>query len=130
MQALEAVQKYGLQTLLNSKGVHAVGVGVKDDTPFRSAKGNDFSVTAVVSNKRTIRDLAEENILPFSDAFKRDTANTFAEPVEINVVESGGPPRLEMLLVPKIQRGQYGGRRPLLDTQKRFNSLRCGIRLC
>lgn len=123
--AYAAVKEYGVVLLERSPDVLAVGVGVKSEEPIRTAKGDDFSVTAVVTRKKSLRELETERIRLFSEVVG-EVADPF-EPVETNVIESGGPFGLHSLRVPRIERGLHGGRRPTLDAQKYFNSLRCGI---
>jgi len=125
--ASSAVKEYGLNLLLNSPGVHAVGVGTKSRVPIAVSKPNDFCVTAVVSERKAVERLERENIRPFARVFGKEVKGTRFESVETNVIESGGPFSLQFLRVPRIQRGIHGGRRPVVDVQKFFNSLRCGI---
>ena len=53
--ALETLNKYAPAIIEKSPGVHAVGVGAKDGIPIGAAKGNDFTVTALVSTKMPLK---------------------------------------------------------------------------
>lgn len=127
LDAYKAVQRHGIVLLERSPNIHAIGVGVKSGEPIRAAKGDDFSLTAVVSRKKARRELQSEQLLMFSELFRGIVGDTPLQYVETNVIESGAPIELHSLQVPRTQRGSYNGGRPILDMQKFFNSLKCGV---
>jgi hypothetical protein len=104
----------------------AVAVAPRDGSPVTEA--DDFAVTAFVERKLTKRELSKAKIDPFERVFTRAVGGPPPGKVDIAVVESGSAFRaFSRLSVPAAQRGLFGAPPPIVDTQKRFSTLRSGI---
>lgn len=128
-EAVEAVEKHALTILAQpDSNIRLLAVGSKDRLPLADA--SDFCVTAYVPEKLTEARLKRLKIAPFQASFARAAGEEALEKIRLDVVESGtGFVPLQGLKAPVALRGQYGGTPPVIDTQKFFHELRCGIGL-
>jgi S1-C subfamily serine protease len=103
-----------------------VAVSTKDHIAITEAK--DFTVTAFVPRKLSAGELKKANLEPFNRVFASAAGALIPKRVDIDIVESGTAfEPLGQLVIPAPLRGLYGGPPPVLDSQKYFQSLRCGI---
>jgi hypothetical protein len=126
-EALDYVEKHGL-AMLTAPGSNltAVAVSTKECGPITEAK--DFTVTAFVPQKLSKAELKKAKVAPFDTVFAHAIGGPTPKHVDINVVESGTPFQPQgRFIVPAPLRGLYGRPPPVLDSQKDFLSLRCGI---
>lgn len=107
-------------------GIELIAVGVKHGGSLAGA--SDFCVTAYVREKLTDEQMKSRSVASFASAFTGAVGWPPPPEFDIDVVECGSAftPRVG-LSVPAAQRGLYGGQPPVLDAQKWFRSLRCGI---
>jgi hypothetical protein len=104
----------------------AVAVGSTDGGPITEA--TDFVVTAFVRKKFSAAEMEIANIQPFRNVYLNTVERRRAEPYDLDVIESGSDfEPLVGLVVPKLERGKYGGNPPTLNTQKWFSKLKVGI---
>jgi hypothetical protein len=126
-EAIEFVENHGI-AMLTAPGSNltAVAVSTKDHGAITEAK--DFTITAFVPRKLTASELKKAKVEPFYRVFKSAVGVSPPKREDINVVETGTAfEPLGQLVVPAPLRGLYGGPPPVLDSQKYFQSLRCGI---
>lgn len=126
-EAVSVVHDFAVDILTGNPDIHVIGVGAKSGAPIACASGDDFCVTAVVTAKRTERELRHENIRPFDLLLRETVREGLARSIETNVIESGGPFRPLISPRSRALRGKSGGGEARLDTRCHFNTLRCGI---
>ncbi len=125
--ALNTVRQQGLP-LVSEKThrVRLVAIGRKDTGALAGA--TDFCVTAYVEKKLTSQQLKARGIESFAAAYSSVVGGRKPLKTEIDVVESPGAFRPRPgLRIPRAQRGVFGGNPPVLNAQKPFGALRCGI---
>lgn len=125
--ALKTVRKHGLSLVAEKKhNVRLVCIGRKETGALAGA--TDFCVTAYVDHKLTPRQMKARGIESFSAAYSAVLGEKKPPKTGIDVVESPGAFRPRAgLRTPRAQRGVFGGNPPVLNAQKPFDALRCGI---
>lgn len=125
--ALKTIRKHGLSLVAEKKhNVRLVAIGRKETGALTGA--TDFCVTAYVEKKLTSKQMRARGIESFNDAYSAVLGVKKPAKTEIDVVESPGAFRPRPgLRIPRPQRGVYGGNPPVLNAQKPFGALRCGI---
>ena len=123
--ALKVVRQEGVAILKSHPELTSIGVGVRGGAAISQAQDRDDFVV-----QPSVRDLdpvpLEKQIIQKVQAQARDAG--VGDRVDIEFVTSAGEfvPR-PGLVVPVSFHGVLGGHPPPLDTQKYFQSLRCGI---
>jgi hypothetical protein len=125
--ALATVRKHGFSLVAEkSHNVRLVAVGRKETGALAGA--TQFCVTAYVDQKLTSKQMKARGIEAFDSVYSAVLEKKKPSKTEIDVVESPGAFRPRAgLKVPQAQRGLYGGNPPVLNAQKPFDALRCGI---
>ena len=126
-RAVEVVKRHG-HDMLTAPGstLTAVAVGNKEGGPITEA--DEFAVTAFVEKKLSPKEMEIKEIQPFRNVYLNTVERPRNEPYHLDVIESGSNfEPLVGLMVPKLERGKYGGNPPTLNTQKWFTKLKVGI---
>ena len=126
--ASDLVSRYGVALVLDpANGVHGISIGRKDGRGLHET--SDFCVTAFVTKKLTRKELQRQGVQSFDEAFEAAVEKSPSSKKEsLDVVETRGAFRPQTpLIVPFPQRGRYGGDPPVLNAQRWFFALRCGI---
>ncbi len=125
--AREFVAGRGVKIVLDpANGVNGVAIGQKDGGGLSAA--SEYCVTAFVTRKLTRDELQSQGVQPFDQAFQAAAGDSPNRKDDLDVVESGGGFEIQSPYdIPSPQRGKYGGMPPILNAQRSFTSLRCGI---